>query len=369
MRNTPDATSDIFIFAEIGMTRKPTVSVIITNYNYADYVALAIESTLNQTCPPDEVIVVDDGSTDSSAEVIRRYQDRIRAIFQQNEGGRAAKNSALSHSQGELVIYLDADDLLYPTAVERVCKEFSPGVAKVQYDLDIIDADGVPLGRRFCSFSGKLTPVDVQNDFRRRGTYLWPVTSGNAYARDFLIRVLPVPLRVPHDGALNTIAPLYGEVVTIAEPQGQYRVHSRNNSRADESGQINVVPDFRARIRIRKLEFDILREHAARLNKPLPAADFLDNEQVFANYRIMARKMQREDGDDANRLLVGLLLKGVSAAWNAPTARPVALKHIVWLCCLALTPRPLAAALIRSRFERAQWRSRLKERILSGRLA
>lgn len=351
------------------MTRKPTVSVIVTNYNYANYVAAAIESALNQTCPPDELIVVDDGSTDNSAEVIRRYQDRIHVILQKNEGGRAIKNSALSHCHGELVIYLDADDLLYPTAVERVCKEFSPGVAKVQYDLDIIDAEGARLGRRFCNFYGNLTPVDVQTCFQRTGTYLWPVTSGNAYARDFLIRVLPLTLRVPHDGALNTIAPLYGKVVTIAEPQGQYRVHSRNNSRADDCGKINAVPDFRARIRIRKLEFDVLREHAARLNKPLPAVDFLDYEQVFTNYRIMARKMQREDADDANRLLIGLLLNGVWAAWNAPTTRSVALKHIAWLCCLALTPRPLAAALIRSRFERAQWRSRLKERILGGGLA
>jgi glycosyltransferase involved in cell wall biosynthesis len=351
------------------MTKKPTVSVIITNYNYANYVAAAIESALNQTCPADEIIVIDDGSTDNSAEVIRSYQDRIRAIFQVNEGGRATKNTAFSHCHGELVIYLDADDLLYATAVEGVRNAFSPGVAKVQYDLDIIDANGARLGRRFCNFSGNPRPVDIQNCFQRTGTYLWPVTSGNAYARDFLRRVLPVTLQVPHDGVLNTIAPLYGRIVTIAEPQGQYRVHSRNNSRADDAGQINIVPDFRARIRIRKLEFDILREHAARLNCPLPAVDFLDYERVFTNYRIMARKMQREDGADAEKPLVALLLKGVWAAWNAPTTRPVALKHIVWLCWLALTPRILAAALIRFRFERAGWRSRLKQRILGGGLA
>lgn len=351
------------------MTSEPTVSVIITNYNYANYIAAAIESALNQTCPPHEVIVIDDGSTDDSAEVIRRFQDRVRAIFQKNEGIKSISNTAFFHSRGELVIYLDADDLLYPTAVESVQKRFSPGVAKVQYDLDVIDADGSRLGRRFCNFSRSLRPIDIQDCFQRTGTYLWPVTSGNAYARDFLTRVLPLTPPVSHDGVLNTIAPLYGKVITVGEPQGQYRVHSRNISRVDDAGQINVVPDFQSRIRIRKLEFDVLRQHAARLNKPLPAVDSLDYEQVFTNYRIMARKLQREDDDDANRPLIALLLSGVRAAWSAPTTRPVALKHIAWLCCLALTPRPFAAALIRFRFERAGWRSKLRQRILGGGLA
>src|SRR5437764_1069566 len=90
----------------------PDVSVIINNYNYGRFLAEAIESALSQTLPATEVIVVDDGSTDNSPEVIGRYEGRIRSIMKSNGGQASALNAGFGASSGDVVIFLDADDVL-----------------------------------------------------------------------------------------------------------------------------------------------------------------------------------------------------------------------------------------------------------------
>ncbi len=95
------------------------VSVIIPCFNGEKFVADAIESALNQTYRHKEVIVVDDGSTDGSVQVIQRYGDRIRWVTGPNRGGSAARNAGLQMAAGELVQFLDADDLLHPNKLEK----------------------------------------------------------------------------------------------------------------------------------------------------------------------------------------------------------------------------------------------------------
>jgi glycosyltransferase involved in cell wall biosynthesis len=90
------------------------VSIVIPTYNHARYVGAAIESALVQTCPPSQIIVVDDGSTDETGEVCSRYCSRINYIRQDNAGPSAARNTALQHLSGEAVVFLDSDDILYP---------------------------------------------------------------------------------------------------------------------------------------------------------------------------------------------------------------------------------------------------------------
>jgi Glycosyl transferase family 2 len=97
----------------------PKVSILIPCYNAERWVAQAIQSALDQTYPNKEVIVVDDGSSDCSLEVIKSFSDRIRWETQLNHGGNAARNRLLELSTGDWIQYLDADDYLQPDKIEQ----------------------------------------------------------------------------------------------------------------------------------------------------------------------------------------------------------------------------------------------------------
>ena len=111
------------------------ISLVVNNFNYAEFVAEAIESALAQRGAETEVIVVDDGSTDGSRDVIRRYGDRVRTLLKENGGQASAFNSGFRASRGEIVIFLDADDTLLPDTAARITEVFTrrPGTAKVHY--------------------------------------------------------------------------------------------------------------------------------------------------------------------------------------------------------------------------------------------
>ena len=98
---------------------KRGVSVVITNYNYARFVGDAIESALNQTRQPDEVIIIDDGSTDDSLDVLAKYP-KTRVITQENQGVAAARTLGLNAATMPYVCLLDADDKLAPTFIETL---------------------------------------------------------------------------------------------------------------------------------------------------------------------------------------------------------------------------------------------------------
>src|SRR4051812_16040279 len=99
------------------MERAPWASIIINNYNYGHFLRDAIDSALAQTYPCTEVIVVDDGSTDDSREVIAGYGQRVTAVFKENGGQASAFNAGFAASRGEVVVFLDADDTLLPNAM------------------------------------------------------------------------------------------------------------------------------------------------------------------------------------------------------------------------------------------------------------
>ena len=97
----------------------PLVSVMIGVYNAERYLGEAIDSVLAQTHRPLELIVVDDGSDDGSADVARSYGDAVRYAYQENAGNGAARNHAVSLASGELYAFLDADDRFVPDKLER----------------------------------------------------------------------------------------------------------------------------------------------------------------------------------------------------------------------------------------------------------
>jgi glycosyltransferase involved in cell wall biosynthesis len=96
----------------------PLVSILIPAYNAEEWIAATIESALAQTWPRTEVVIVDDGSADGTVDIARRYESgTVRVVRQQNQGAAAARNTALAHSQGDYIQWLDADDLLHPEKI------------------------------------------------------------------------------------------------------------------------------------------------------------------------------------------------------------------------------------------------------------
>lgn len=93
------------------------VSIIIPSYNNARYIVQAVESALAQTHPAVEVIVVDDGSTDATQQILAPYRSRIACLHQTNRGPAAARNAGLRIARGAYLLFLDSDDLLVPTSV------------------------------------------------------------------------------------------------------------------------------------------------------------------------------------------------------------------------------------------------------------
>jgi len=95
------------------------VTVIIGNYNYGRFIDRAIENVLDQTYRNVELIVVDDGSTDNSREVIDRYDGKLLKIYKENGGHAAAINVGFERSQGDVICLLDSDDYYAPIKLER----------------------------------------------------------------------------------------------------------------------------------------------------------------------------------------------------------------------------------------------------------
>jgi len=104
--------------------RKPLVSIIIPNYNKEKYIKEAIDSALNQTYKNIEVIVVDDGSTDGSKEIIKSYGNRIRAYFLPHRNANVCRNFGIKNSKGEYIQFLDSDDIISKDKIEKQIEVF-----------------------------------------------------------------------------------------------------------------------------------------------------------------------------------------------------------------------------------------------------
>lgn len=125
----------------------PAVSVIIPTYNYGRFVGEAVQSALDQTLPPSEIIVVDDGSTDDTQQVLARFGNRIRVVRQENQGVAVARNTGVAHATGDLLAFLDADDLWLPAKLEKQVERFvrDPGLGLVHCGVLEVDLARRPL--------------------------------------------------------------------------------------------------------------------------------------------------------------------------------------------------------------------------------
>lgn len=102
-----------------------SISVVIPTYNYGEFIATAIRSALSQTHPPNEIIVVDDGSTDDTRESVSQFGESVKYIHQANQGVSVARNRGVEESSGDFIAFLDADDFWEPTCLETALLKFA----------------------------------------------------------------------------------------------------------------------------------------------------------------------------------------------------------------------------------------------------
>ena len=205
----------------------PRLAIVITCWNYELYVARAINSVVDQAHPDCELVVIDDGSTDSSWEVIDR--EGVTAYRIANGGARSACLFGLKHTTAPFVLFLDADDELMPGSIQKIIAQLDSDVAKLQFPLIRINQDGVVISGpvpNLASFRDRHLTTSVL----RTGVYTSPPTSGNVFRRDLCQLLEEVDYENWVDGIMLFAAPFLGDIVSLAEPLGRYRVHGRNDS-------------------------------------------------------------------------------------------------------------------------------------------
>jgi glycosyltransferase involved in cell wall biosynthesis len=153
------------------------------------FVGQAIESALEQTHPV-QVIAVDDGSTDDSREIIARFDSRVLPIFKPNGGQGSAMNEGFAMATGDIVLFLDSDDLLNTNAVSTLLSQWRPDTVLAQYPLKIVDRDGTTVLGIHPDPPSSLSQGDVRVELLKTGSFGVNVTSGLAFSRLALASVI-----------------------------------------------------------------------------------------------------------------------------------------------------------------------------------
>lgn len=328
-------------------------SIIVISHNYGRFLQRAIDSALGQVGVSHEVIVVDDGSTDDSRDLIASYGKRIIAVYKEAGGHVSAVNAGYAASLGKIVIFLDADDVLYDSCLDHVAKRWTPGIAKLQYRLDTIDEHGVNQHMPFPYFPADLTPAAVLDQARKFGMYPWTVSSGNAFGRHFLDQLLPIDNREIYrspDGFLSKMAPLFGDVVSVPEILGAYRVHG-NNAWAQSRTGFKVEPI------IRWLSFDIVLqarfENLAASRQIAVTKDGNRNNTQHLEHRLLALRFGRQQSPYPSDAALTLIRAGARTVDEAPNMKMAGrLVWMSWFLVLAFMPKSiLLRILARSRLQ------------------
>jgi len=216
----------------------PLVSILINNYNYAAFLGAAIDSALTQTYPKVEVIVVDDGSTDGSRDVIASYGDRVVGVFKTNGGQGSAFNAGVATSRGDILCFLDADDFFHSDKVSLIVDEFrhrglNSRPMMMHHLLTPIGAEGERLQKSARGVT-HASPLN-RYSFAQQHRFVWyeagPTTT-ISINRALAKRLFPIPeryVRISGDDFIVCGASLIGEIYSIDKNLGSYRIHGNNN--------------------------------------------------------------------------------------------------------------------------------------------
>lgn len=210
---------------------KPLVTVLVIAYNYGRFIEEAIDSVLAQDFPGDEmeIIVVDDGSTDDTAERVRKYGERVRYFYKPNGGQASALNFGMARAAGEIVTFLDADDFFLPGKLSRVVESFrgDPNLGMVYHRISVWhEKTGERLEWDFVAVSG-----DLHKEPEKFVVYLTPPNLAISFRRRAVNKLLPIPeqIRMVADCYIAALIPFVAPVLAIPEVLAIYRVHGANS--------------------------------------------------------------------------------------------------------------------------------------------
>lgn len=345
------------------------ISVVINNYNYARFVAQAVESALAQRYPHKEILVVDDGSTDNSREVLEPYAARgVRLIFKENGGQASAFNRGFQEARGEVIAFLDADDYWHPDLLETLANAWQPRASMALWRLQGVDINSKPIDYVVPNPSLSLWQGDIRGRFARCGWYPRPPTSGLAFSRSALDQILPIDeqvWRISADGPLFTLAPFLGELVAIDKTLGYYRVHGSNLWHSQVRRPAGVLRDAHHA----QLMGAMIREQAQKAGLAahprlgLHAPDLVLRRLFFALLDV-PNPLWNDD-------VRALIQAGIAAAldkrqrlnWRAR------LRYLHIFIAAAVLPRPTALQIVTKKFLGAREESEVESLIQQGREA
>lgn len=211
----------------------PAVTVLVDTYNHERFIEEALASIVEQDFPAAEmeIIVVDDGSTDRTPEIVRKFAPRVRLLRKQNRGQASAFNAGIPEARGEIVAFLDGDDWWARNKLARVTEAMAsdPGVGIVGHGITIVHRDGTHQTEVLREgFRFRANAVDGAKLFRRRKSLLG--TSRMTIRRELLERIGPVPeqIRVEADEYLFTLAAAFACALILEPALTYYRMHDSN---------------------------------------------------------------------------------------------------------------------------------------------
>jgi glycosyltransferase involved in cell wall biosynthesis len=221
------------------------LSVLIDTYNHERLIEQAIRSVLEQDFPAAqrEIIVVDDGSTDGAAEIVRRYEPRVRLISKKNGGQASAFNAGIAECRGDVIVFLDGDDWWAPGKLKRIAELFSADEALGMAGHSFIESFEDGTERVIAAdkmLRLRLESVAEAKLFRLSRCYFG--TSRLGLRAEVARKILPVPeaLVFEADEYLFSMAAAYSQSVIIPDALTHYRVHAGNlflGAGANEAGE------------------------------------------------------------------------------------------------------------------------------------
>jgi glycosyltransferase involved in cell wall biosynthesis len=219
------------VAAETGM---PLVSILINNYNYGRFLSKAIDSALRQTYRNIEVIVVDDGSTDNSREIIAGYGKKIIPVLKENGGQASAFNAGVAASKGEIICFLDSDDFYEANKLCTIVDAFfdNPECGFIVHKMHYIGRDY----NKVIIKEHENIVWTASGDYRsaliagKKTRCILPATSALCFRKFVLEKICPVPdeLKITADNYLKFAGLMFSPLVALDDPLSCQRIHGAN---------------------------------------------------------------------------------------------------------------------------------------------